>query len=277
MTADADSTYPPLPLWSTVRAVYGAFFSQFVRLSLLMVIPFLLSAIAYIFSDLLLVVNELSPQLIQLASGSMQVIEVLLFFFFSVSAYRLLLLGSWEASISFDAEWRRRLVSYALRSATVFIPIVLALAGGFWGIRQLAVMDLRFAFLLPVLIALCFYLYLRVSFALAGASVDAPYSILDSWRATSGISLKIFAIGLMTILPPLLVMSGALYGLVQLWPPVLLGGGDGVSYELTTSYWLIVPFGIWLSYVVAAFVVFATGLMFYQRTGWRPGAVRSDH
>ncbi|MGB0843483.1 MAG: hypothetical protein ACPGVN_01925 [Alphaproteobacteria bacterium] len=270
--------FPKLKFWETVANIYQAFFIHFGRILRLTLIPFVISTATYIFGDLYLESTYVSQTSFTLVSGVVQLIEVLLFYFFSLSIFRLMLLGNWESMVWFDGEWRMRLVLYAFRAFTVFLPVAVLIVVFIVGLRYLAVYStIGVLTALPFAVLILFSIFLRLSFALPAAAVDAPYSIFDSWRATKGMTVKTLFIGIFSLGPPLLIFVGVVLLLNNALPGLELFDSFDVAYTINTSYWLITPIGMYLSYVLATFVIITIAIMFYFRTGWRPGTVRADH
>jgi len=272
------SGFPELGFWATLANIYQAFFIHFGRILKLTLIPFMISTAAYIFGDLYLEATYVDSNSFTLISITVQLVEVLLFYLFSLSIFRLMLLGNWESMVWFDGEWRKRLVMYAFRALTVFVPIIVLTAVLLFGLRTLAAYStITVLIALPIGVLVLFAFFLRLSYALPAAAVDAPYSIRDSWRATKGSTLKILFIGIFSVGPPLILFVGVVLLLNNALPGLELFDSYDIAYTINPSYWLITPIGMYLSYVVATFVVIMIAIMFYFRTGWRPGTVRADH
>lgn len=275
---ETQTRFPELSFWSTVKNIYQAFFIHFVSILKITLIPFLISTAAYIFGDLYLEATFVNSTTFTLISMAVQFVEVILFYLFSLSIFRLMLLGNWNSMVWFDGEWRKRLVMYALRALSVFVPLMLLIAASLYGLRVLATYStIAVLIALPLGVLVLFAIFLRLSYALPAAAVDAPYSIRDSWLATRGLTLKALFIGIISVGPPLIVFVGVVLLLNNALPGLELFDSYDVAYTINPSYWLITPIGMYLSYVVATFVVITIAIMFYFRTGWRPGTVRADH
>jgi hypothetical protein len=130
--------------------------------------------------------------------------------------------------------------------------------------------------LLLFLAVVSFFVFTRFSFVLAASSVDAPYSLVDSWRALSGAALKVASLYGAVMLPALLLLIGLAWFLNVNSPPLMLVEGVVSSYQMNLSYWLWAPVGLALVFFMQIYLVTAISICFYIRTGWRPGSERVD-
>ena len=106
--------------------------------------------------------------------------------------------------------------------------------------------------------------------------MGASYSLIDSWRALSGVTSNVTAIYLTTMLPALVMLVVLSWYLNIMAPPIVVVAGEIESYQLNASYWIWAPLGLALVFFMQTMFVTASSICFYMRTGWRPGAERVD-
>ena len=272
-------SFPPLPFWPTVRDTFVAVAIHIKGIMAIAALPYLLSLLLFVAEDLYLMKFYTGVQATAVHSIAAFVTQFLIFSFFAVNIHRLMLLGGSYGEPRMDDRALDRYWIYIKRLvmiAVVSLPLwgfVLALSLGFntwfdfW--PQFAVTC--FAVLLS------FVLLSRFTFVLSASGVDAPYSLMDSWRALAGVHLKVASIYFTVMLPALALLVGVAMYFNHFAPPILLTGEEIKRYSLSLSYWAWAPIGLFLMFLVQTLLVTAISICFYHRTGWRPGAERVDY
>jgi hypothetical protein len=271
-------SFPPLQFGPTVRDTFVAVAIHFKGILIIAALPYLLSLIIFVAEDLYLAKFYTGVQATAVHSIAAFITQFLIFSVFAVNLHRLMLLNDSASEPKMDDQALDRYWIYIKRLLTVTL-LTLPL----WGVVLIVSMGLETWFdfwpqvaLTVVALLLSFVLLSRFTFVLSASGVDAPYSLMDSWRALAGVHLKVASIYVTVMLPAFLILIGFSAYLNLYAPPIVLMGEEIKHYQLSLSYWIWAPVGLMLLFLIQALLVTAISICFYHRTGWRPGAERVD-
>jgi hypothetical protein len=272
-------SFPPLPFGTTVRDTFVAVAIHLKAIVAIAALPYVLSLAIFVAEDLYLAASYTGVQATTVHSVAAFITQFLIFSFFAVNVHRLMLVG--------DSAGEGRMDEAALDRYWIYIKRLLTIAVvslPLWGVVFLLSLGLAPWFdvwlqlvLTLVAVLLAFILLSRFTFVLSASGVDAPYSLMDSWRALAGVHLKVISIYFTVMLPALVILVGFAAYLNLYAPPIVLVGEEIKDYQLNLSYWVWAPVGLFLLFVMQALLVTAISICFYHRTGWRPGAERVDY
>ncbi len=267
--------YPDIPVRDTVFDCYAELREKFFHIIVLCALPYALSVGLYIAADQIIIMN-----LIWLPNWVVQTLEVLVVnliiqCWMAIALYRLLLLDRLEIIPDLSAAGIERYWRFLKSLSTIVLMMMpVYLLGIFlWLVLWSTVSILQpFVFWICTLVILL--AFMRLGFVFPAAAVDAPYTLADSWLTSRAVNLKLLMISVPTIMPPFFVMEIVRHFIDHNYPMKLDAVDEYGSITLTTSYFIWSFAGMLLSFMIVIGLVTVSAIVFYIRTGWRPGATR---
>ena len=130
---------------------------------------------------------------------------------------------------------------------------------------------------LVVTIVVTFLIYSRFFLRLVATCVDAPYDWKDARTMTRGKSaIAILKTMVITVMPVFVFVLCCSFLIYLYFPMVVYTTGTLPVYDILWSYWFLMPFLTAIELLPLAVLFTVSAITFYFRTGWRPGAVRSE-
>ncbi len=267
--------YPDIPVLSTIVDCYAELKEKFFHIIVLCALPYMLSVGLYIGADQVIYMNYawLPTWLVQTAE--VLVVNLIIQCWVAIALYRLLLLDRLEVIPDLSAAGIVRYWRF-LKSLSTIVVLMLPLF--LVGILMWLVLW-SWA---PALQVLVFWLcalatlmtFMRLGFVFPATAVDAPYTLTDSWLTSRAINIKLLLVAAGTILPPFFILMGLRRIIDGFFPMVLEAVDEYGTITLNKSYFIWSFAGMLLSFMIVIGLVTVSAIVFYIRTGWRPGATR---
>ena len=260
---------PKLPIWGLANEAYGLVFGNLSTLASLAILPMAIGYLAWIAA---LTMSGGSMMEMAEAGASdplwwgLQILGGLVGAVFVVSWHRFVLLGQRDSATPVQFRLGRRELKFFLYFVVISLPTYLggvlsSLAGWMMGSEAgsglVLVLALMGAFVLGVVVGV------RCSFIFPALSVDADGGLVAAWRATKGVSWRLFWATCLVALPWLIVYV-ALLSVLGPQSMIAMWGGPDV--------YLIAGIQTIIGYVVYAVIVSVLSLAFMRHTGWSPTA-----
>ncbi len=228
-----------LPIGKTVADAYRAVFGHLPAFARAAFVPYLITL------ALALLALDAESSVLPLLG----LLDVVPFTLFAVAWHRQVLLGPRAGAPAFRPSWKTRHWFFLAYSLVVDV-VGLVLPAVF--------LNVTLGPLVFVMIAIAFYIWIRINFVFPAVAVDERYGFRHAWRHTEGHVWRLMAtIVLASLLPGLLLGTMAMTGV-----PInsYLAGGLSVA----------------LIYLITGVKVAVFSIAFRTCTGWVPGPLVPD-
>lgn len=267
--------YPDIPVRSTIADCYAELKEKFFHIIVLCALPYTLSVGLYLAADQVIILNLVWLPNWVIQTAEVLVVNLIIQCWMAIALYRLLLLDRFEiipdlSPAGIERYWR------FLKSLTTIVLMMLPLY--VVGIVLWLVLWSTLPILQPFIFWFCtlatLLAFMRLGFVFPATAVDAPYTLADSWLTSRAVNIKLLLISAGTIIPPFFVLMMVRQTIDRYYPMILDAVDEYGSITLTKSYFVFAFAGMLLSFMIVVGLVTVSAIVFYIRTGWRPGATR---